>query len=136
MNSFLHFYKDISKILLDARKKVYATINSEMVMAYWQIGKRIIEEEQAGEKRAEYGTFLVKQFSERLTEEFGKGFSVANVWNFRQFYQIFPENEILYALRREFTLVLPTPEELKLELEREIHFHKNLQGTPIGGINI
>jgi DUF1016 N-terminal domain len=80
-------------------------------------GKRIIEEEQSGEKRAEYGTFLVKQLSEGLTKEFGKGFSVANVWNFRQFYLIFPEDEILYAVRRELTWT-----ELKAELEREIHF--------------
>jgi predicted nuclease of restriction endonuclease-like (RecB) superfamily len=74
-----------------------------MVMAYWRIGKRIIEEEQSGEKRAEYGTFLIKQVSERLSKEFGKGFSVANVKNFRQFYLIFPENEIGYALRSELT---------------------------------
>jgi hypothetical protein len=103
MKPFLNFYEDISKILLEAKQKVYTSINAEMVMAYWRIGKRIIEEEQSGEKRAEYGTFLVKQLSERLTKEFGKGFSVANVWNFRQFYLIFPENEILYAVRRELT---------------------------------
>jgi uncharacterized protein DUF1016 len=92
MNSLLHLYEDISKILLEARKKVYTSINSEMVIAYWRIGKRIIEEEQLGGKRAEYGTFLISQISERLSKEFGKGFSVANVKNFRQFYLIFPEN--------------------------------------------
>jgi len=56
-----------------------------MVMAYWRIGKCIVEEEQSGEKRAEYGAFLITQVSERLSKEFGKGFSVANVKNFRQF---------------------------------------------------
>ena len=86
---------DISKILLEARQKAYASINSEMVMAYWRIGKRIVEEEQSGEKRAEYGAILIKQLSERLTNQFGKGFSVANVWNFRQFYLTFP-NELTH----------------------------------------
>jgi DUF1016 N-terminal domain len=103
MKSLSHFYEDISRILLEARQKAYVSINSEMVMAYWRIGKRIVEEEQLGEKRAEYGTLLVKQLSKKLSKEFGKGFSVANVWNFRQFYLTFPENEILYALRRELT---------------------------------
>jgi predicted nuclease of restriction endonuclease-like (RecB) superfamily len=97
------FFEDVSKIVLEARQKVYVSINSEMVMAYWKIGKRIVEEEQSGEKRAEYGTYLIKQLSERLSKEFGKGFTVANVWNFRQFYLTFPENEILYAVRRELT---------------------------------
>jgi len=103
MDSLMHFYEDISKILLEARQKVYRSINSEMVMAYWRIGKRIIEEEQWGEERAEYGAFLINQVSEKLSKEFGKGFSVANVKNFRQFYLIFPENEIGYALRSELT---------------------------------
>jgi predicted nuclease of restriction endonuclease-like (RecB) superfamily len=103
MKSLSHFYDDISNILQEARKKAYAAINFEMVMAYWRIGKRIVEEEQAGEKRAEYGAFLVKQVSERLSKEFGKGFSVANVWNFRQFYLTFPEDGILYAVRRELS---------------------------------
>lgn len=103
MKSLSHFYDDITKILQEARQKVYTSINAEMVMAYWRIGKRIIEEEQSGEERAEYGAFLVKRLSEKLFKEFGKGFSVANVWNFRKFYLAFPENEIPYALRRELT---------------------------------
>jgi hypothetical protein len=74
-----------------------------MVMAYWRIGKRIIEEEQAGEKRAEYGSLLIQYLSERLPKEFGKGFTTANIWNFRLFYLTFPENIILYAVRRELT---------------------------------
>ncbi len=72
-------------------------------MAYWRIGKRIVEEEQSGEKRAEYGTFLINQISEKLSRKFGKGFSVANVRNFRQFYLISPEEEIRYALRSQLT---------------------------------
>lgn len=96
-------YEDIRKILFEARKRTYASINSEMVMAYWHIGKRIVEEEQAGEKRAEYGAFVIEELSKRLSDEFGKGFSVANVLNFRKFYLIFPEITIPYALRTELT---------------------------------
>jgi DUF1016 N-terminal domain len=103
MNTLPGFYDDIRKILQEARRRVYASINAEMVQAYWRIGKRIVEEEQFGEKRADYGAFLIKALSERLSKEFGKGFSTANIWNFRQFYLIFPENEITYALRRELT---------------------------------
>jgi hypothetical protein len=50
-----HFYEDICTILQEARQKVYVSINSEMVMAYWQIGKRIVEEEQRGNSKADYG---------------------------------------------------------------------------------
>lgn len=74
-----------------------------MVEAYWYIGKRIVEEEQKGKSRAEYGQRLVKELSMKLTFEFGKGFSEANIRNFRQFYLFFQTNEKLYALRRELT---------------------------------
>jgi predicted nuclease of restriction endonuclease-like (RecB) superfamily len=74
-----------------------------MVEAYWQIGKRIVEEEQRGEERAEYGTYLIHDLARQLTIEFGKGFTEANLKNFRQFYLIFKEKEIRYALRSELT---------------------------------
>ena len=77
-----------------------------MVEAYWQIGKRIVEEEQHGNEKAAYGVALIKKLSVRLTAEFGKGFTEANLWNFRQFYLAFPpssEGGIPYAVRRELT---------------------------------
>ncbi len=74
-----------------------------MVDAYWHIGKRIVEEEQKGEIRAGYGQGLIKKLSIELNAEFGKGFSVANLWNFRQFYQTFPGNKKLYTLCRELS---------------------------------
>ena len=94
---------DIQQILRTARAKSYTAVNSAMVEAYWQIGRRIVEEEQKGKGRADYGTALIKELSKQLTLEFGKGFSVANLWNFRQFYLTFPKEEILYAVRRELT---------------------------------
>ena len=97
------FYSDIRQILEASRQKVYTAVNSAMVEAYWQIGKRIVEEEQQGKGRAKYGQHLIKNLSAQLTVEFGKGFSVANLKNFRQFYLIFPENEKGYAVRSELS---------------------------------
>jgi hypothetical protein len=72
-----------------------------MVDAYRQIGRRIVEEEQGGEVRAKYGSQLIRNLARALGDEFGRGFSVANLWNFRQFYLTFPDAGKLYALSRE-----------------------------------
>ena len=95
-------FEEVREILAQARRKAYAAVNFAMVEAYWEIGRRIVEEEQKGRDRAEYGAALIKELSKQLTSEFGKGFAVANIWNFRQFYLTFPD-EKLYALRRELT---------------------------------
>ncbi len=68
-------YAEIKTILLEARKSVYHAVNSAMVIAYWEIGKRIVEFEQGGRKRANYGESLVVSLSKRLTSDFGKGFA-------------------------------------------------------------
>jgi predicted nuclease of restriction endonuclease-like (RecB) superfamily len=96
-------FDDIRQILHQARQKAYSAVNFAMVEAYWNIGKRIVEEEQHGAARAEYGKQLIKELSKKLTGEFGKGFTEANIWNFRQFYLAFQSEEIPYALRRELT---------------------------------
>lgn len=62
-----------------------------MVEAYWLMGKRIVEEEQQGKERADYGTQLLKELSTKLTKEFGKGFSAGSLYYYRQFYNTFPE---------------------------------------------
>jgi predicted nuclease of restriction endonuclease-like (RecB) superfamily len=94
---------DIQKILYTARTKSYAAVNFAMVEAYWQIGKRIVEEEQQGKGRADYGSQLIKSLSKSLTDEFGKGFSAANLASFRQFYLTFPDDEIFYTLCRKLS---------------------------------
>ncbi|MGP1621299.1 MAG: PDDEXK nuclease domain-containing protein [Candidatus Cryptobacteroides sp.] len=81
----------MKRIVTKARQKAYSTINSAMVEAYWQMGKRIVEQEQQGKDRADYGSQLLKLLSKELTEEFGKGFSVNSLYYFRQFYLAFPE---------------------------------------------
>ncbi|MCC6500255.1 MAG: DUF1016 family protein [Anaerolineales bacterium] len=97
-----NFFEEVRGILAQARQKAYAAVNVAMVEAYWQIGRRIVEEEQSGKERADYGAALIKELSKQLTSEFGKGFAVANLWNFRQFFLTFPD-EKLYALRRELS---------------------------------
>ena len=89
------FYDGIKEILNMARNKVYQTANFAMVEAYWNIGKSIIEE-QGGNEKAGYGTGLLKELSRQMTQDFGKGFTVANLKNMRQFYLTFPN---CYALR-------------------------------------
>ena len=93
------FFKDVREILSRARIQAYAAVNSAMVEAYWLIGKRIVEEEQQGSERAAYGEKLLQALSNELSAEFGKGFSYANLRNFRQFYLTYPDPEICYALR-------------------------------------
>ena len=92
-------FEEIRKILQEARNRVYKTANSAMVEAYWNIG-RIIVEKQEGNNKAEYGTALLKNLSKEMTKEFGKGFTVSNLKNMRQFYLTFPKS---YALRSELS---------------------------------
>jgi len=94
---------DIKKILANARQNAYTSVNSIMVEAYWSIGKRIVEEEQNGFEKANYGESILKNLSVSLTEEFGKGFSYANLRNFRQFYLTYPDPMKCYALRSKLT---------------------------------
>ena len=84
-------YSDIAELLNVARAKAYHSVNSIMVETYWKIGQRIVEEEQAGKSRAEYGTKLIENLSKYLTDTFGKGFSEANLQNMRKFYLVYPE---------------------------------------------
>lgn len=82
---------DIRELINKGRQQAYAAINQAMVQTYWQIGQRIVEEEQQGKERAEYGKQLLIQLSEALTKEFGRGFSTQNLYYFRQFYLTYPE---------------------------------------------
>ncbi len=94
-------YTDIKHILQQARGNAVRAVNFAMVVAYWEIGKRIVEEEQQGEDRARYGETILKELSKRLTIDFGKGFSIANLDNFRKFYLVFSTKPISDAVRRK-----------------------------------
>ena len=90
-----NFYQEIKELLYSAKNKVYQTINTTMTQTYFQIGKRIVEEEQNGELRAEYGKKLIKNLSLELNKEFGDGFSIDNLKNMRRFYVCFQKSETL-----------------------------------------
>jgi predicted nuclease of restriction endonuclease-like (RecB) superfamily len=94
------FYQAVSALLHAARRHAFHAINFTMVEACWNVGRMIVEEEQRGQQRAEYGVALIRNLSIALTKEFSKGFSEPSLWNMRQFYQYFP---ILSALRRELS---------------------------------
>ena len=83
-------YHGIRDVLLTARTKARQAINDAMVQAYWQVGRLIVEDEQGGEKRAEYGKRVLPELAKRLSSEFGEGFSAQSLWNYRQFYLEFP----------------------------------------------
>ena len=98
-----NYINEIKKILKNARQKAYTAVNSAMVEAYWKIGRRIVEEEQRGKERAEYGKEIVKNLSKELTEEFGKGFGERNIRNIRQFYMLFSDYEKWKSLISKLT---------------------------------
>ena len=90
-------YDEISNLLKEARKSIVSNINTTMTKTYFLIGKRIVEEEQNGNERAEYGENLIKTLSKRLTEEFGKGFSKRNLWQMKQFYLAYSKVQTVSA---------------------------------------
>ncbi len=93
-------FSEIKEIILLSRQRVFRMANSVLLETYWQIGKLIVEDEQQGKKRAEYGKALLKTLANQLTLEFGKGFDYTNLTNMRKFYVAFP---ILDALRQELS---------------------------------
>lgn len=88
------FFENVSNVLDKARKNAKTAVNLSMVYAYYEIGKIIVEEEQRGKKRAAYGTQLVNELSAYLTRMYGKGFSVGNLKNIRQFYRVYSTDQI------------------------------------------
>jgi len=90
LNRNKNLFENIKQIINDSKSKIYTTINTTIINAYWNIGKMIVEEEQKGKKRADYGKYLIKELSIKLTEEFGKGFSEDNLERMRKFYLIYP----------------------------------------------
>ena len=81
---------DIRQVLMTARQSIVQTVNSAMVQTYWQIGRLIVEDEQQGQRRAEYGKQQLEQLAKILQAEFGKGFDARNLRSMRQFYLTHP----------------------------------------------
>ena len=97
---------DVSKIIDAARESAARSVNAAMTAAYWLVGRRIVEFEQSGEDRAEYGAALIERLAEDLTVQFGRGFSRQNVQNMRLFYLSFPPGKILQTLSGKLALPL------------------------------
>jgi predicted nuclease of restriction endonuclease-like (RecB) superfamily len=102
-------FSRVAAILDRARSNVVRQVNSEMILAYWHIGREIVEQVQSGEGRAEYGKQVIEGLSRRLVEHYGPGFSVTNLRYFRLFYQIYADRtpEIRHKACDESTLVRP-----------------------------
>ena len=120
------FYKDIKEVLENARTRIYRNIQSEMVMAYWKIGKMIVEK-QGGEERADYGNHLLKELASRLTKEYGKGFDDSSLRRMRQFYLVFQKRA---AVRHELSW---THYKLLLSLDdekaRDFYINEAIEGN-------
>jgi predicted nuclease of restriction endonuclease-like (RecB) superfamily len=99
----MQYIQEIRQILKSARQKAYQAISFAMIEAYWKIGEKIVNQEQNGKERANYGEAILKELSESLTSDFGKGFSYANLRNFRQFYLTYPDEQICYTLCSKLT---------------------------------
>ena len=93
---------DLRSIVSKARSKAFTAVNYSLVERNWRIGQRIVEEEQNGASRAEYGKHVIEVASAALTKEFGKGFSETNIMNFKKFYLKFKELTIPQTLSEEF----------------------------------
>ncbi|NCQ58963.1 MAG: DUF1016 domain-containing protein [Flavobacteriales bacterium] len=93
--SNIKFYSQIVELLQSARNNVVRVVNQTMVLTYFEIGRMLVEEEQEGKERADYGKQILKELSKVLTKEFGKGFSVDNLENMRRFYLVYGKSETL-----------------------------------------
>ncbi|CDF98538.1 PDDEXK nuclease domain-containing protein [Avibacterium paragallinarum] len=93
-----HIITDIKQIIAQSRENAVRAVDFQRVLMYWHIGKRIFEEEQQGQERADYGAYLIKSLAQQLQPEFGSGFSARQLERYRQFYRTFP---IASALRTQ-----------------------------------
>ena len=96
----IKLFNSIKDVLEKARSTAYRAVNVAMVLAYWEIGRLIVEDEQQGKQRADYGKAVLKELSMRLTKEYGKGFDESNLRYMRLFFNAFPIRD---ALRHELT---------------------------------
>ncbi len=95
---------DLAKIVNEARDSAARSVNAAMTAAYWLIGHRIVELEQSGDARAEYGTALIERLATDLTRRFGRGFSRQNIQNMRLFYLSYPPEQISQTASGKFNL--------------------------------
>ena len=105
----------IERLITEARKRTVAAVNTAMVYTYYEIGRMIVEDEQQGEQRAEYGKAVIKELAEKLTKKFGKGFSAQNLANMRQFFLTYSVGQSIFqTLSRKSSLPLTKPQNTQI----------------------
>ena len=119
-NEINNIFNSIKGLVINSRERVYSTVNTEMLKLYWNIGKTIMEIQQ-GNERASYGDLVLEKLSEKLTNEFGKGFSIINLRRMRKFYCLFPiRSTVLNELSWSHYLEL-----IKIEEDNKRNFYLN-----------
>jgi hypothetical protein len=113
---------DIKIIITQSKDNAIRAVDHQRTLMYWDIGKRIFQEEQQGKDRADYGKFLTKYISEELEPEYGSGFSKRQIEIIRQFYRTFPIANTLYSQLSwsQYELYLPTEKQLLDEVNKEL----------------
>ena len=96
-------FNDVCAIIENGRRQAYSAVNKSMVETYWNIGRRIVEEEQQGKERAEYGEHIIENLAEKLTHQYGKGFSRRYLAYFRNFYLSVSDIKILQTRLQNLT---------------------------------
>ena len=129
-------FGDVSKIIDAARDSAARSVNAAMTAAYWLVGRRIVEFEQSGGERAEYGAALIEILAEDLTGQFGRGFSLQNIYNMRLFYLSYPPDRILQTLsgklpRRSQLPIFQTPSGNSEAPFAEVGFDELLTAFPL-----
>lgn len=117
------FINDIKKIVEQGRNAAYGALNTIMIETYWNIGRRIVEQEQNGKERAEYGKQLIEMLSVELTRTYGKGFGTRNLWLYKQFYLTFNDINILHTRVQNLTWshIQTTLREWEKEIDRLVY---------------
>ncbi len=113
-------FQQVAELLQNARQQVLRTVNSTMTFTYFEIGRMIVEEEQNGKERAEYGKQILKGLSEQLTNEFGKGFSVDNLQNMRKLYLIYSNYETLSSISENGNIISETVSSISSKNESSV----------------
>jgi DUF1016 N-terminal domain len=113
-------FQQVAELLQNAQQQVLRTVNSTMTYTYFEIGRMIVEEEQNGKERAEYGKQVLKGLSEQLMKEFGKGFSLVNLENIRKFYLIYSKSSSLIRILDILNTSVQIPQLVTGEFEKGI----------------
>lgn len=122
------FVNDIKQIVEQGRRASYGAVNAVMIETYWHIGKRIVEQEQNGKERAEYGKQLIEILSKELTIAYGKGFSKRNLQYFRSFYLTYSDIQIVQSRLHNLTWTHITHQDVG-QMDMYVRMYDDLKRT-------